>query len=101
MKRLFASGLLALSLGVMAASAEEMSGVITCGKCKKTSAEAADCAKACIKNGTPAIFVSDEGGKVYKIANPDKIGDAVNQKVTVDGEVKGDQLTLASVKPAA
>ncbi len=101
MKRMLAAGLLALSLGVMAASAEQLTGIITCGKCRKTSADAADCAKTCIKNGTPAIFVSDEGGKVYKITNSDKIGDAVNQKVTVEGTVDGDKLTLATVTPTA
>jgi hypothetical protein len=100
MKRMFTACLFALALLATTAAAEQMTGVITCSKCRHTEADKADCAKSCIKSGVPAIFVGSDS-KVYKIANPDKIGDNVNQKVTVEGSLEGDTLTLESVKPAA
>lgn len=99
MKRTITACLFSLSLLAATAAAEQFTGVITCGKCKHTDAKAADCAKDCIKNGVPAILVTSDK-KVYKIANPDKIGDNVNLKVTVEGSLDGETLTLDSVTPA-
>ncbi len=97
MKRLFTMCALAGSLWTVSAFADDLTGIITCGKCKKTSAAAADCAKQCIKSGVAAIFVTSDG-KTYKIANPDKIGDKINEKVTVSGSVADETLTIDSVK---
>lgn len=99
MKRILMASALGLSLFTWSALAEEMTGVITCSKCKKTSAAAADCAKKCIQSGVAPIFVSSDG-KTYKIANPDKVGDNINVKVNVNGDVKDDTVTLESVEPA-
>lgn len=96
MRRVLLASVFALS---WSAFAGQLTGVITCGKCKNTKAAAADCAKACIKSGVPAIFVASDG-KTYKIANPDKIGDAINEQVTVTGNVKGDTITIESVAAA-
>jgi hypothetical protein len=57
----------------------------------------ADCAKKCIKGGSPAVLVTDDG-KIYKIANQDKIVDHAGMKVVVTGDMKGDTITVASVK---
>jgi len=99
MKRILLASVFALSLCTWSAFAEELTGVITCSKCKNTKAAAADCAKQCIKNGVAAIFVTSDG-KTYKIANPDKAGDVINEKVTVTGSVDGDTLTIESVAAA-
>ncbi len=96
MKRILIASTFILSLFAVSAFAEEMSGEFTCSKCKHTGAKAADCAKKCIKNGVAPIFVSSDG-KTYKIANPDKVGDAINEKVTVTGTVSEDTLTIESV----
>jgi hypothetical protein len=39
-----------------------------------------------------------EDGKVYKISNQDKIVASAGQNVTVNGKLKGDTLTIDSVK---
>ncbi len=96
MKRLLTASVLGLALFSWSAFAEELTGVFTCSKCKHTDASAANCAKHCIKSGVAPIFVTSEG-KTYKVANPDKIGDKVAEKVTVNGTVEGDTLTIESV----
>jgi hypothetical protein len=53
--------------------------------------------KKCIKMGSPAVLVTDDG-KIYKIANQALIVDHAGQKVAVEGTLKGDTLTVASVK---
>lgn len=57
----------------------------------------ADCAQKCIKGGSPAVLVTPDG-KVYKIANQDKIVASAGQDVTVTGKLKGDTITVDSVK---
>jgi len=101
MKRVFLGSALALSLGVMSAMAAQMTGIVTDAKCKHTdtSAKSVKCAQECIKSGTPAVFVDTANeNKVYTIANPEKIKDHIGQKVSVEGTVDGDKLTIESVK---
>jgi hypothetical protein len=99
MKRILVASLFTVSLFSCSALAEELTGVITCSKCRHTEATAADCAKKCIRNGVAPIFVTSDG-KTYKIANPKKVGDSINEKVTVSGSVKDDTLTIDSIQAA-
>ena len=99
MKNVLKAGVFALALCVSSAFADDVTGVITCSKCKKTGAAAADCAKSCIKGGIAPILVSSDG-KTYKIANPDMVGDHVNEKVVVKGSIENDTVTIESVTPA-
>ena len=55
-----------------------------------------ECAQRCIKRGSPAVLVTDEG-KIYKIADQAKVVDHAGKKVTVTGELKGDTLTVDKV----
>jgi streptogramin lyase len=55
------------------------------------------CAESCMKKGSPAVLVTDEG-KVYKFTDQAKVADHAGQKVTVTGKVEGDTITVASVK---
>ncbi len=96
MKRLLTASILGLALFSLNAFAEELTGVFTCSKCKHTDGSAAACARQCIKSGVAPIFVTSDG-KTYKVANPDKVGDRIVEKVTVTGSVKGDTLTIESV----
>jgi hypothetical protein len=57
----------------------------------------AACAQKCIKGGSPAVLVTEDG-KIYKISNQDKIVASAGQNVTVTGKLKGDTLTIDSVK---
>jgi hypothetical protein len=99
MKRLLTASILGLALCSWSAFAEDLTGVFTCSKCKHTGASAAGCARTCIKNGVAPIFVTSDG-KTYKVANPDKVGDRIVEKVTVTGSVHDDTLTIESVQAA-
>ena len=66
--------------------------------CGKTAADGhAGCAKGCIKRGDKAVLVTPEG-KVYTIANQDKVVDHAGEKVTLVAEASGDNLTVSAVK---
>jgi hypothetical protein len=57
----------------------------------------AACAQKCIKGGSPAVLVTEDG-KIYKISNQDKIVASAGQNVTITGKLKGDTLTIDAVK---
>jgi hypothetical protein len=98
MKKLAA--LAGLSLGLSAfAIAAEFKGFVEDTSCSKMAEMKADsdCAKKCIKGGSPAVLVTADG-KIYKIANQDKIVAHAGENVTVSGTVKDDTITVASVK---
>jgi hypothetical protein len=47
--------------------------------------------------GAPAMLATEEG-KVYAIANQDKVKEMAGKKVTVTGKVEGDSITVESIK---
>ncbi len=98
MKRLLAI----TAIFAASALAEQMTGIVTDAKCKHTdtSAKSIACAKACIKGGEKAVFINTADQKVYTITNPDKLGDHVGHRVTVNGTVDGDNLTVETIKMA-
>jgi hypothetical protein len=55
------------------------------------------CAARCIKGGSPAVLVTEEG-KIYKIAEQDKVTAHAGHKVTITGKVDGDTINVESVK---
>jgi uncharacterized protein DUF5818 len=98
MKKLTALAALALGLSAMAMAAE-FTGFVEDTNCssKPGMKDDAECAKKCIKGGSPAVLVAADG-KIYKISNQDKIVAHAGEKVTVTGTVKDDTITVASVK---
>ncbi|HWC95715.1 MAG TPA: DUF5818 domain-containing protein [Candidatus Sulfopaludibacter sp.] len=56
-----------------------------------------ECAQKCIKGGSPAVLVAPDG-KIYKIADQAKIVPFAGKNVTVSGTLKGDTISVASVK---
>jgi Protein of unknown function (DUF5818) len=89
-----------LTIGVAASGlAAEFKGFVEDQKCSTNPEMKGDaaCAQKCIKGGSPAVLVTEDG-KIYKIANQDKIVASAGQNVTVTGKLKGDTLTVASVK---
>ena len=98
MKRLAIAFALVLSLFAFYAMAAEWTGYISDAKCglKGSSDAHAKCAENCVKGGSAAVFVSD--GKVYKVADQAKVTDHVGHKVTITGTMKGDTITVDSVK---
>lgn len=98
MKKITVVGLMTLGLAA-AAMAAEYKGFVEDTACS-TKAEMkgdSECAKKCIKGGSPAVLVT-EAGKIYKISNQDKIVASAGENVTVTGKLKGDTLTIDSVK---
>ena len=75
-------------------------GTISDARCGAAHADASEkstaCVNKCVKGGQKAVLVSE--GKVYQIANQDKVADHLGHKVTVNGKLEGDVLTLTDVK---
>jgi hypothetical protein len=88
------------AIGAMAA---DWTGYIVDQSCAtKQGAKAAadghaDCSARCIKGGSPAVLVNSEG-KIFKIANQDKVTAHAGHKVTVTGKAEGDTITVEDVK---
>ncbi|HTT64330.1 MAG TPA: DUF5818 domain-containing protein [Bryobacteraceae bacterium] len=101
--RKFVLGITFVSALAMTAMAAEFTGYISDSGCaakqgaKVASESHAGCAKGCIKRGDKAVLVTPEG-KVYQIANQDKVVDHAGEKVTVEGEAEGDSITVSEVK---
>jgi len=98
LKRLAIAFALVLALFTMSAMAAEWTGYISDAKCgaKGNSEAHAKCAETCVKGGSAAVFVSE--GKVYKIDDQAKVQDHVGHKVTIMGKMKGDTISVDSVK---
>ena len=98
MKRVLAVLSLAAGMSVCAMAAD-VTGYIMDKKCSGNKAMMGNeaCAKRCIGGGDPAVLATEDG-KVYAIANQDKVKDAAGKKVTVTGKIEGDTITVDSVK---
>jgi hypothetical protein len=102
MKKLIAASALTLGLA-LGALAGEFNGYIVDSNCAtKQGAKAASdghagCAAKCIKGGAAAVLVTPEG-KIYKIADQDKVTAHAGHKVTITGNVEGDTIKVDSVK---
>lgn len=98
MKKLIAIALLTFSF-TASAMAAEFKGFVEDTACagKPGMAGDAECAKKCIKGGSPAVLVGVDG-KIYKISNQAKIVAHAGENVTVTGTLKGDTITVEEVK---
>ena len=95
--------LFVLTLFAASAAAASFEGYIVDSNCaakqgaKAASDGHANCAAKCIKGGAKAVLVNSEG-KVYQIANQDKVVDHAGHKVTIDGKLSGETITVSNVK---
>jgi hypothetical protein len=98
MRKLTAGAALVLGLAANGMAAE-FKGFVEDQMCagKPEMKGNSECAKKCIKGGSPAVLVGEDG-KVYKIANQAKVVDHAGMNVTVKGTLQGDTITVASVK---
>jgi hypothetical protein len=101
MKKLIALTALTLSFATASAFAESLTGVVSDEMCSKNTAKAsspehASCAQKCIKGGSDPVLVV--GSKVYKFSDPAKMANYAGKKITVDGTVAENTITVASVK---
>ena len=92
-----------LAFSAMSMMAADWTGYIVDQSCAtrqgaKTAAEDhSGCAEKCIKGGAAAVLVNSEG-KIYKIANQDKVTAHAGHKVTITGKMEGDTITVENVK---
>jgi hypothetical protein len=104
MKKLVMVSAFAISFGSILAMADTMSGYISDSHCGAKHADVSDanskCVAGCMKGGADPVLVSD--GKVYKFdaASKDKAKALAGQKVTVDGSLSGDTVTVNSITAA-
>ncbi len=98
MKKLTTIAALALGLAAVGMAAD-FKGFVEDQNCAGKPEMKGDsaCAQKCIKGGSPAVLVTEDG-KIYKIANQDKITAHAGMNVTVKGKLDGDTITVASVK---
>ncbi|HEY1263025.1 MAG TPA: DUF5818 domain-containing protein [Terriglobales bacterium] len=98
MKKLIAVFGMAAGLSVSAMAAE-YTGYIVDEACasKKAMWGNEKCAQSCIGKGQQAVLVNEEG-KVYKIADQDKVKEHAGHKVTISGTMNGDTIKVDSVK---
>jgi hypothetical protein len=90
------------AFAAMSAMAADFSGFIADAKCGADAAKAgteghAACAAKCIKGGAAAVLVTADG-KIYKIADQDKVTAHAGHKVTITGKLDGDTIKVDSVK---
>ena|SRR6516162_9195775 len=92
-----------VAFSAISAMAADWTGYIVDTSCatkqgaKAASDDHAACSARCIKGGSPAVLVNSEG-KVYKIANQDKVTAHAGHKVTITGKMEGDTITVEDVK---
>lgn len=93
----------AIALFAVSAFAASWTGYISDAGCAAKHADGSEksmgCVKACVtKKGAAPVFVV--GDKVYKIdeASKAKVMDHLGHKVTVNGKVKDDTVSIKSVK---
>jgi len=98
MKKVIAMAALAAGFSFSALAAD-VTGYIIDQNCANKPAMRGDveCANKCIKGGSPAVLVTEDG-KVYKIADQSKILQHAGHKVTITGDLKGDTISVSSIK---
>jgi hypothetical protein len=86
------------------ASAAKLNGTISDAKCGKAHADASEksqaCVKKCVGGGQAAVFVSGDKIYTFDAKSIDKIKEHLGHKVEINGNLKGDVLTVESVKMA-
>ena len=89
--------LAALAAGT--AMAGEWTGYIIDEACsgKKEMLGNVTCAQNCMKRGSPAVLVTEDG-TVYKIADQNKVKESAGKKVTLTGNLTDGSIRVDSVK---
>jgi len=99
MKKVFA----VFAFAAVSAMAADFTGYIVDQSCagkqgaKAASDDHAACSAKCIKGGAPAVLMTADG-KMYKIADQDKVTAHAGHKVTITGKLEGETISVDSVK---
>lgn len=91
--------LIVFALAPISVLAANWTGYVVDEKCSGNKAMWSNtaCADKCIKGGSPAVLVTEDG-KVYKLAEQDKVASHAGHKVTISGTLDGDTIKVDSVK---
>ena len=91
--------LVIFAFAAMSAMAADFTGYVMDASCSTKPAMKGNeaCAARCIKGGQPAVLVTEEG-KIYKIADQDKVTAHAGHKVTITGKLDGETISVDSVK---
>ena len=89
-----------LAMISVALPAADMTGLVSCSKCRHTDETNMTCATSCLRSGVPALFYEQATQKFYKVVNQDAVKAHYGTRVVVSGKVDGDSLTVATIKPA-
>jgi hypothetical protein len=100
MKRLVLLCVVMLAIASVTLAAADMTGLVTCSKCRHTEVKDMTCATSCLRSGLPALFYEQATQKFYKVSNQDSVKPHYGTRVVVTGKVDGDSLTVATIKPA-
>jgi opacity protein-like surface antigen len=95
-----ALALIGLAAGISAsAMAADVTGYIIDQMCSGNAKMRGDvdCANKCIKGGSPAVLVTDDG-KVYKITEQAKVIPDAGKKVMLTGKLSGDTISVENIK---
>ncbi|MCC6537743.1 MAG: hypothetical protein IT162_09355 [Bryobacterales bacterium] len=92
--------ILLFSLAAFALHAEEWTGAISESGCglKHADGGAEGCVTGCVKKGAAPVFVT--GGKVYKIANGEKVMNHLGKKVKLTGKLENETVTVDALTAA-
>jgi len=89
----------ALFLGLAVSSfAADFKGFVQDEACSTKAAMKgnAECSKSCIDKGAKAVLVTDDG-KIYKIADQDKVKAHAGHNVTITGKLEGETISVEKV----
>ena len=89
-----------LAIASVTLVAADMTGLVTCSKCRHTDLKDMTCATSCMRSGVPAMFYEQATQKFYTVVNQDAVKAHYGTRVVVTGKVDGDSLTVATIKPA-
>jgi hypothetical protein len=87
------------ALAASSAMAAQWTGYVIDEMCagKKEMLGNVTCAQNCIKRGSPAVLVTDDGA-IHKIADQDKVKEFAGKKVTITGAIADGSIKVESVK---
>ena len=88
-----------LGWAAMSAMAADWTGYVVDKSCsgKKEMWTNSACVERCTKRGDPYVFVTEDG-KIYQVADQDKVKEHGGHKVTITGTMDGDTIHVDSVK---
>jgi hypothetical protein len=88
-----------LGLTALSAMAANWTGYVVDKGCsaKKEMWTNKACIERCEARGDKLVFVTEDG-KIYQVADQDKVKAHAGDKVTITGKMEGDTITVDSVK---